>query len=296
MAPAAVDARAGRGGARARCRRRRCAAPAWCSACPASDTSHREHALRVEPRVDGLQRPRLRTITAAPMSRTTESATSHTTSRRRVRMPEGGVASSALLERVGQLGAPGAEGGQRCRRGAGEDRGGEREERARDGRCVISSARGTWSASSDANASQAGVGEQHAGGAARRRASTSDSIRSCWKTRARLARGRRASRAPCGGPRARVKSRLPTFAQAMSSTSPTAASSITSVERTSPTITSRSGTSVAPQPAFSCGYSCSSRFEMTSSSDSACVDVDPGREPGDRLHRCGSRARHGARR
>ena len=54
-------------------------------------------------------------------------------------------------------------------------------------------------------------------------------------------------------PSARANSRLPTLAQAISSTSATAASSITSDVRMSPTISSCSGTTVAPQPVFSFG-------------------------------------------
>ena len=109
------------------------------------------------------------------------------------------------------------------------------------------------------------------------RASTSASISSCWKTRARLAP--RAARIAISlrRPRARVKSRLPTFAQAMRRTSPTAASSIISVARTSRTISSRRGTTVAPQPALACGYACSRRFAMTSSSDRAWASSTPGR-------------------
>ncbi len=102
------------------------------------------------------------------------------------------------------------------------------------------------------------------------------STSSCWKTRRREAPRAARTAISLRRPRARVKRRLPTLAQAISSTRPTAASSIRSVGRTSPTIRSWSETTVPPQPAFSCGYSCSSRLEITSSSLLAAARSAPG--------------------
>ena len=84
-------------------------------------------------------------------------------------------------------------------------------------------------------------------------ASTSDSTSSCWNTRARPAPSAVRIASSLRRPSARANSRLPTLAHAISSTSATAASSITSDVRMSPTISSCSGTTVAPQPVFSFG-------------------------------------------
>ena len=141
---------------------------------------------------------------------------------------------------------------------------------------VISSARGTWLASRLAPAARLprATARPSAPPAVAR---TSASISSCWNTRPRPAP--RAERIAISLRRssARVKSRFPTLAQAMSSTSPTAADSISSVVRMSPTMSSWSGTTVAPQPALLCGYSRSSRVEMTVISESALAASTPGR-------------------
>ena len=79
------------------------------------------------------------------------------------------------------------------------------------------------------------------------------SVSSCWKTRPRPAPSADLIASSLRRPRPRANSRFPTFAQAISSTSATAASSVTSVVRMSPTISSCSGTIVAPQPALACG-------------------------------------------
>ena len=138
---------------------------------------------------------------------------------------------------------------------------------------------------------QARARQQQADGAARRRQHQrfdQQLLEHAARVRRRAPRG---SRAPCAAPSARANSRLPTLAHAISSTSATAASSITSDVRTSPTISSCSGTTVAPQPAFACGYSCSSRAEISVHLRLRLLQARrPDLQPRDHLSRCGCRA------
>ena len=106
--------------------------------------------------------------------------------------------------------------------------------------------------------------------------SISASTISCWKTRARPAPSAARIASSFRRDNVRVKSRLPTLAQAISSTSDTAARRTTNGVRRSPTSTSWSGITVAPQPALSLGYSRSSRVEMAVISALACASVTPG--------------------
>ncbi len=130
----------------------------------ASDDPHRQHALRVEAGVDGPQRHQ-----AAQHHR---GAHQQDDGQRHLAHdeqasgadPEGGIAASALLERVGQLAAPGAEGRQRPGEEAGQDRGRERERRAREVHGDLVGARHLVG-QHRRERTQAGVGEQHAGGA-----------------------------------------------------------------------------------------------------------------------------------
>ena len=96
-------------------------------------------------------------------------------------------------------------------------------------------------------------------------------------TRARgRRRARRGSRAPCGG-RARARTAgCRRWRTRSAAPARPRASSISSDVRTSPTISSCSGTTVAPQPVLACGYSRSSRCEIASISACACARSTPG--------------------
>ena len=129
------------------------------------------------------------------------------------------------------------------------------------------------------------IGERHPGGRAeharraagprgrrRPRADSTPPANACKRGRVRR-RARRESPAPSDGESDRARSRLATFAQAMTSMSEAAPSSISSDVRVSPTSNSCSGTTTAPHPAFSFGYACSSRRAMVSSSACAAATV-----------------------
>jgi hypothetical protein len=75
---------------------------------------------------------------------------------------------------------------------------------------------------------------------------------------------------------ARASSRLATFAQAMSSTSPTAPLKTRSAGRTSPTRSSFIATTSDCSVAFVSGYCSASRFSTPASSAPACCTVTPG--------------------
>ena len=74
---------------------------------------------------------------------------------------------------------------------------------------------------------------------------------------------------------ARASRRFATFAHAISSTKPTAASSTSRDARMSPTKYSRRGVSVTPLPVFSFGYSSASCAAMAFISVSACSKLTP---------------------
>ncbi len=73
-----------------------------------------------------------------------------------------------------------------------------------------------------------------------------------------------------------AKTRFATFAHAISKTKATAPKSTSSAGRMSPTSCSRKGIAVAPQPLSSAGYCCSSLVEIAPSSDLACSIATPG--------------------
>ena len=93
-------------------------------------------------------------------------------------------------------------------------------------------------------------------------ASTVLSTRSCWMIRPRPAPTAARIASSRARPSTRAKSRFARFAQAISSTHPTAPSSTSRPHRTSDTMSSRSGRTTAPQPLSSAGYSRSSRCEI----------------------------------
>ena len=214
-------------------------------------------------------------MTPAPISRTTDSATSQMMSSRRVRRPTEPASLrppsfSASFRSV----RPARIAGIAPARMAVRIDAAATNSRTRAS-MEISSARGTWPDSNVAPAVRL-VRASRRPAAPPPIASTSASISSCWNTRARPAPSAERIAISLRRPSARAKSRLPTFAHAISSTSATAASSITSDIRMSPTISSCSGMTVAPQPAFSCGKSRSSRVEISSISDVACAAATPG--------------------
>lgn len=74
----------------------------------------------------------------------------------------------------------------------------------------------------------------------------------------------------------RARSKLATFAQAISSTNPTAPSNTNSIGATSPTMSSLNGFTNIPVPLFTSGYA-SARFRATESmSKRACASVTSG--------------------
>ena len=97
------------------------------------------------------------------------------------------------------------------------------------------------------------------------------SVRICCTTRLRLAP--KAVRMAISLRRASAfaTNKFATFAQAMSRTNATAPNNTSSAGRMSPTIWSRSGTTIAPQPLSSSGYCCSRRREIVVISTCACL-------------------------
>ena len=211
---------------------------------------HRQHVARIEAGVDVAQREQAAQHHAGAHQqhdRQRDLADDQQPARADA---DRAVAAAAFLQRVVEIGAAGAERRQR----AGENAGQRSTRRATNSR--------TRAVDRDLVGARHLVGEQRRAGAQAARA------RAAGRRRRRRPRapalrpaaaGRRGARpAPSAEriaislrrPSARANSRLPTLAQAISSTSATAASSITSDVRMSPTISSCSGTTVAPQPAF----------------------------------------------
>ena len=183
---------------------------------------------------------RLRSITAAPISSTTESATSQTISRRRVRTPTAPSlrppSFSASLRSVRPARSAGSAPARmpvRSDAPSDEEQHARVDARSRRRAAPVREQRGAGGQADAARAAGRRPRPRARAPALRRAAAGTRGARPA-PSAARIAISLRR-------PSARARIRLPTLAQAMSSTSATAASSITSDVRMSPTISSCSG-------------------------------------------------------
>ena len=217
-----------------------------------------------------LRASRLWIITPAPINNTSDSATSHTISKRRVPTP------IALLLRPPSLSA--SLRSDRPARTAGSVPASmpvsidtPTANSSTRPSIEISSALGTWLASSV----EADVSVPYASrspSAPPAPASSKASVNSCRNTRPRPAPSAERIAISLRRLRARVNSRLPTLAQAMRRTNPTAPSRMRSIVRLLPTISSCIGMTTASQPRPSVwGNSRASRAEIASISACACA-------------------------
>ena len=164
-----------------------------------------------------------------------------------------GVRAAALLERVVRVGAGQPPGRDGAREQSRDERDGEREGEHRRRR------RGSRPRAASGFARNATISLTPAPATrspSRPPASASRvvSAKSCRTMRARLAPRAARTAISLRRPSVRASTRLATFAQAISRTHPTAPSSTSSAGRTSPTRSSCSGMTAAPQPLSSAGY------------------------------------------
>jgi hypothetical protein len=108
-------------------------------------------------------------------------------------------------------------------------------------------------------------------------ASTSASVSCCAASRVHAAPSAVRTAISCRRPSDRASNRLPTLAQAISSTNPTAASNSSSGRLVSPTSASRSGSAKYCEPRFCSGYFCANSVDSVSSSDTTASIDCPGR-------------------
>ena len=108
-------------------------------------------------------------------------------------------------------------------------------------------------------------------------ASTSASVSCCAASRVHAAPRAVRTAISCRRPIDRASSRLPTLAQAISSTKPTAASNSSNGRLVSPTSASRSGSAKYCEPRFCSGYVCANSVDSVSSSDTTAAIDCPGR-------------------
>ena len=228
-------------------------------------------------------------MTPAPISSTSDSATSQTISSAPRADADGAVAPPAFLQRVVEIGAAGAKRRQRAGEDAGQDRRAERRTSRTRASMEISSARGTWSASSARRGAQARARQQQPDGAAGSREHQrldQQLLEDAARVRRRAPRG---SRAPCAG-RARARTagcRRWRRRSAARARPRRAASRATSGCRR------RSAPAAAPpsRPSRRWPADTPARAASRSASisDCACATLDAGLQPRDHLSRCGCR-------